>query len=149
MDAVPALDIIGHETPVPGKGSFLVQRNAHLVVVKLEGEIVDAVSDGWRACVQRSYDTAGYPPFGYVDVTRARVAQSLGARMRSAAFMRRSAERLRRILLVTADPEVNIVIRTIMRAAGVANVHRIEEAPALAALAVMREGKDPLAAGLL
>jgi hypothetical protein len=36
-----------------------------------------------------------------------------------------------------------------MRAAGVGNVTLAEPSPALAALAAMREGKDPVAEGLL
>lgn len=143
------LDIIGQGTPAPGKGSFLVQRGVHVLTVQLEGEIVDAVSDAWRACAQKSFDDAGYTTFGYVDAVRAKVAQSLGARMRSAAFMRRSADRMTRVLLVSADANVSFVMRTIMRAAGVGNVTLVEPTPALVALDAMREGKDPMAEGLL
>jgi hypothetical protein len=149
LEPLPQLDIIGQGTPVPGKGSFLVQRGPHVLSVLLEGEIVDAVSDAWRACAQKSFDESGYTTFGYVDAIRAKVAQSLGARMRSAAFMRRSADRMKRVVLVSADVNVSFVMRTIMRAAGVGNVTLVEPSPALAVLAAMRDGKDPVAEGLL
>jgi hypothetical protein len=149
LEPLPHLDIVGQGTPAPGKGSFIVQRGAHVLSVCLDGEIVDAVSDAWRACAQKTFDENGYTTFGYVDAVRAKVAQSLGARMRSAAFMRRSADRMKRIILVSADVNVSFVMRTIMRAAGVGNVTLAEPAPALLALAAMREGKDPVAEGLL
>lgn len=143
------LEIAGRGIGADGKGSYLVQRNAHVIVVQVAGEIVDEVSDAWRACCQRSFDEHGYPTFGYVDATRAVMAQSLGTRMRSASFMRQSAQRLRRIVLVSEQAETGFVLRTVMRAAGVSNVHRVEPATAISALALMREGTDPLGAGVL
>lgn len=149
LEPLPHLEVIGEGAPVPGKGAFIVQRGAPVLSVCLEGEIVDTVSDAWRACAQKSFDEHGYTSFGYVDAARAKAAQSLGARMRSAAFMRRSCDRMKRVLLVSADPQVSFVMRTVMRAAGVGNVGLIEQGAALAALAVMCEGKDPVAEGLL
>ena len=149
LEPLPHLEVIGQGTPVSGKGSFIVQRGAHVLSVCFEGEIVDAISDAWRACAQKSFDEHGYTSFGYVDAARAKAAQSLGARMRSASFMRRSCDRMKRVLLVSADAQVSFVMRTVMRAAGVGNVTLVEPTPALAALAAMREGKDPVAEGLL
>jgi hypothetical protein len=145
IDPLLHLEVIGQGTPVEGKGCFLLQRNAHVIAVQLEGEIVDEVSEGWRAMCQQSFDELGYPPFGYVDATGARVAQSLGVRMRSAAFMRKSAERMTRVALVSADAHVGFVIRAIMRAAGVGNVQLVDAQAGAAALADMREGRDPFA----
>ena len=152
LDPLPHDDLVlvGRDTPVAGKGTFLIQRNPHVICVLLGGEVVDEVSDGWRALCQKSFDADGYPTFGYVDVTQGTVAQSLGARMRSAAFMRRSADRLRRIVMVSGkDVKVGFVIRTIMRAAGVGNVHLVDAQTAPAALDALRTGKDQLAEGII
>jgi hypothetical protein len=148
LEPVPGLNVIARGTPVPGAGSYLLQRNENVIGVFLEGPIVDAVSDAWRGDCQKSFDADGYPQFGYVDATRAKVAQSLAIRMRSAAFMRTSAGKMKSVFLVAAEANVSFVMRAIMRAAGVGNVHLIEPAAASMVLPLISAGRDPLAEGV-
>jgi hypothetical protein len=146
LELLPNIDVIGRDTPVADKGSWAIQRNQNVVCVLLDGVIVDEVSEGWRARCQKSFDEDGYPPFGYVDARTASVAQTLPARMRAAAFMRRSAERMKRIVLVSGrEGTVGFVMKTVMRAAGVGNVVLVDPDAGARALEAMRDGKDPFA----
>lgn len=104
---------------------YRIGRSATLIVVVLRGEIDDVTSDAWRDVVQRDFDANGAPQFGYVDTRDAIPTSSLAARMRSAAFLRRCAQRMTCIALVVSD-KTSFMIKTVLRVAGMGNVHFVE-----------------------
>ncbi len=129
---------------VDAGAAYAVARNEHVIVVHLWGDVTDAVSDAWRTATQASYDRDGTPAFGFVHTTGGRSVGSLQGKMRSAAFMRRSAERMKRIALV-GNVQGSFVIKSVMRVAGASNVELIPPADAARVLDAMREGRDPFA----
>lgn len=129
--------------PVFERGTgFTIRRVPSVVVVHLEGAITDPVSDAWRAACQRCYDVDGWPPFGFVHAVDGQSVGSLQGKLRSAAFMRRSAERLRRIALVS-NAQGSFVIKSVMRVAGAANVELLLPDRGAAVLDAMCAGRDP------
>jgi hypothetical protein len=128
-----------------GRGhNFVVARNEHVIVILLWSAITDDVNHAWRTVTQRSYDSEGYPPFGFVHATNGQSVGTLQGKMRSAAFMRASSQRMKRIALV-ADVVGSFVVKSVMRVAGASNVELVTPSSAPAILDEMKRGVDPFA----
>lgn len=120
---------------------YLIGRDAGLIVIILRGEIDDVTSDAWRAAVQAEFDANGVPRFGYVDTRAAIPTSSLPARMRSAAFLRRGAQQMTSVA-ITVSEKTSFMIKTVLRVAGLSNVHFVESSEADAVFRKLRDGVD-------
>lgn len=120
---------------------YRVARNNDLIVIVLRGDIDDALSDEWRGVVQACFDSEGIPPFGYVDTRAAIPISTLPARMRSAAFLRRNAMQMKSVAMIVSD-KTSFMIRTVLRVAGLGNVHFVEAKDADVAFARLKAGED-------
>lgn len=111
-----------------------VARDSHVVVVLLRGDIDDDKSDRWRAAVAQNFADEGVPPFAIVDTSAANALSNLPTRMRTAAFLRENAQRMKAVAIV-ASTSTGFAVKAIMRVAGLGNVRFIEDAHADEALA--------------
>ncbi len=133
------------DRPVVSKTEhWLITRAPGLLVVVLHGEIDDVASDGWRAVCADNFATAGHPRFAFVDTSRALGVATLPARMRSAGFLRTSARQMESVALV-AGVQTTFLIKTVMRVAGLQNVHLVDDSHAAAVLARFEAGVDAFA----
>jgi hypothetical protein len=111
-----------------------IARDAQVVVVLLRGDIDDDKSDRWRAAVAQSFVEDGRPPYAIVDTSAAIATSTLPTRMRTAAFLRENAQRMKSVAIV-ASTSTGFAVKATMRVAGLGNVRFIEDAHADDALA--------------
>ncbi len=129
--------------------AFTVWRSGTLVAVELRGLLDDAVSEGWRAGVLLAIERGGQPRFIAVDFSRSDPQNSMASRFRSMAFAREQAQRAEDVVVFTGERSgPRVVVRAVLRAMGLANVHMAASEEAYAtAVERMREGKRPLIGG--
>ena len=120
---------------------WAIARDDTVQVAILNGAIDDDASAAWRSVCADSFVTSGYPRFAVVDTSAAIGTSTLPARMRTAAFLRTSAQQMESVALVVGV-QTSFLIRTVMRVAGLQNVHLIEERDAAAVLAAYKAGTD-------
>lgn len=120
---------------------WVIARDETVLVAVLNGAIDDDASAAWRGVCADSFAQSGYPRFAVVDTSAAIGASTLPARMRTAAFLRSSAQQMESVALVVGV-QTSFLIRTVMRVAGLQNVHLIEERDAAAVLAAYKAGTD-------
>lgn len=121
--------------------TWTIARNQHLIAIAICGDIDDAISEAWRAAMQASFDSAGYPPFGFVDAIDSRATNSLSTRMHSAAFLRNCARHMQRIAVCASAP-TGFAVRAMMRVAGMGNVCMVDDDKAPAVWQALRAGRD-------
>lgn len=135
------MDLLAGLRTVADTAPYRIGCSERLVVVQLRGEIGDAESDAWRSAAQADFDAHGTPAFGFVDVRDVTPTSTLAARMRSAAFLRRCAQSMTCIAIVVSEKS-SFTIKTVLRVAGMGNVHFVESDDADAVLAKLRDGVD-------
>ena len=81
------------------------------------------------------------PACAIVDTTRVIPTSTLAARMRSTAFLRQSALQMKSVSLIVSS-QTSFVIKTVMRVAGLTNVHFVEDKDAHAVFRAYADGRD-------
>lgn len=113
---------------IGGGPSWTLYRERDLVlVVRFHGEIDDDASAAWRACAAAHVEARGWPRVGLVAPTDGHATSSLASRMKTVAFLRMSASHFERVVILS-DANASFVIKTMLRAAGVANVSLVDVA---------------------
>jgi hypothetical protein len=126
------------DLPVLARGeSWTLYREPTLMLVRFHGLIDDAASAAWRAEAQKSFDADGFPRFAFVAPTGGHATTSLSSRMRTVQFLQYTAKHTESVTIVS-DHASSFVIRTILRAAGAANVRLIDIADAKRTLTALR-----------
>jgi hypothetical protein len=124
-------------TVIAQGATWTLYREPHLLLVRFFGELDDEASAAWRTAAQANIDAVGWPRIAFVAPTEGTAATSLGSRMRSAAFLRHTARHVERVVIVSSHT-TSFVIKTVLRAAGAANVELVDVAEAPACLARAR-----------
>lgn len=122
--------------------AWCVARNAHVLVVVLDGDITDEVSTTWQAAVQNELDEHGAPSFGVVVAIDAISHTSLGNRVKTASFTKRSAQAMKKLVMI-ADDHGGVVINAVLRVARIDNVRFIDRSQAARVIAALATGLDP------
>lgn len=136
--AIAGLDVIARGD------RWAVARNSRVMVVVLDGDITDDVSETWQAAAQLNIDEVGHSTFGFVVALDAKCMTSLGNRVRTAGFIRRRSKTMKHIVLCT-DVQAGFVIHSVLRVAQIDNVHFIDESQGQRVLTALRAGLDPYA----
>lgn len=124
--------------PVLGHGAtWTLYRDPRLLLVRFRGDIDDAASAEWRGLAEKNIAEVGWPRVAFVAPTDGHAVTSLGSRMRTAALLRRTAQNVERVIIVSSR-EASFVIKTMLRAAGASNVELVDVADAAACLARLR-----------
>jgi hypothetical protein len=107
---------------IVGSGeAWTLYREGDVFVVRYHGPIDDDASTAWREAAIANVTVEGWPRGGIVAPTEGAAVNSLSSRMRTASFLRRCAQVLSRVVILN-DDKMNFVVKTILRAAGLANV---------------------------
>lgn len=123
---------------------WCVARNSHVMVIVLDGDIIDPASEAWQAAVELNIEEVGHSTFGFCVAVNAKSMTSLANRVRTAGFIRRRAKAMKHIVMCT-DMHAGIVIHSVLRVAQIDNVHFIDESQGIRVLSSLRAGIDPYA----
>src|SRR5688572_18721300 len=130
-DQVGDLPILAHGA------TWTLYREPALMLVRFHGDVDDEASATWRNIARKNFDEAGFPRFAFVSPTEGTASTTLGSRMRTAAFLRFTAQNVERVTIVS-NRETTFIVRTMLRAAGASNVVLVAVADAPAELARQR-----------
>lgn len=132
-----AADVADMPIIAQGAAWTLYRDGARVMLVRFHGVIDDDASNAWRAAAQASFDKDGFPRVAFVAPSEGSAATTLVSRMKTAAFLRYTAQHVERVI-IESNRETTFVIRTILRTAGAANVSLVDVDGSLAELKHIR-----------
>jgi hypothetical protein len=121
----------------------VVYRRGAVLGLCISGVIDDERSDRWRQSLEAEVLRAGFPDYYAIDGTAMRAKNSPGSRLRTALFVRGLMRQARHaVILSSAQTGSTIVMRTLLRLAGVSNIRMVTTVEDFAAtLQEMHAGK--------